>query len=535
MYKLRDYQQEAVDACMKYLEENDGKNPLIVAPTGAGKSIIIASLFKEMIKYDGMRAMMVTHVKELIEQNYQKVRAICPEYQFGLYSAGLNKKDTTKNITFASIQSAYKKAEEFGSINLIIVDEAHLISPSGKTRYQIFFNDLKKINPRLRVVGLTATPYRTGEGVIIGKGLFDDICYEIEIDKLIKDGYLSNLVSRGGQKKADMSGVKITAGDYNEKQMSEVFSDYDFENLCAQDLLMHGQNRKSWLLFCCDLKHARDMQWHLSNLGVSCGYISGKLSKKEREEELAKFKSGEYQALCNVGVLTTGFDFPQIDLVGLLRATISTTLYVQMVGRGMRVADDKENCLVLDFGGNVERHGAVNNIHVTKRQFKSVDDEDDLIISKTPQKECPECGEFCHTRAKFCPVCEHEFPINIDAKSADVKILIDKDEPREVQIGSVIYNKHVKPGKPPSLKVTYIPKKFLERAVSEWVCLEHDGYAYRKAIEWWNKRSPYDLPPELIDEALERVEELREPVSMIVKQKGKYDEIDRFIFEDEDT
>jgi len=533
-YKLRDYQQEAVDACLEYLSNNEG-NPLIVAPTGAGKSLIIAALFKEMIKYDGMRAMMVTHVKELIEQNYSKVKSLCPEYSFGIYSAGLGKRDATKNITFASIQSVYKRAKEFGAINLIIIDEAHLLSPEQTTRYQVFINALREINPRLRIVGLTATPYRTKEGMIIGKGLFDDVCYQIEIPRLIAGGYLAPLISKGGVKEADMSGVKITAGDYNEKQMSDVFRQSDFEHGCIEDILKYGQTRKSWLLFCCDLQHAKDIQSMLLARDISCGYIDGKMSKAAREKVINDFKTGVIKALCNVGVLTTGFDHPYIDMVVLLRATVSTTLYVQMCGRGMRVADGKDNCLILDFGMNIVRHGAIDNIVIKKKEFRAVDDNSEYEIKKQPLVKCPQCHEHHHPRSRICPYCGYQYPTNIEEKASEAAILSADEKPRVIDVQDVIYARHTKVGSPDSMRVTYVPTNLMERAVSEWVCLEHTGYAGQRARLWWNNRSEFDLPPALIDEALERASELRKPLEIEVNKKGKYDEIIGYLFETEDV
>ena len=600
-YVLRDYQQEAVDACMEYLDTKKG-DPVIVAPTGAGKSLIIAALIKRLLKYDGVRGMMLTHVKELIEQNHEKVKALCPDVEFGIYSAGLNQRDTTRDITFAGIQSVYKRALEFGSVNLIIIDECHLVSPEESTRYARFIKELRAINPKLRVVGLTATPYRMKEGVILGKGMFDDICYEIEIPRLINEGYLSPLKTKGGIKEVDLKDVKLIAGDYNEKQMSQAFMRDDFQESYIDEILKYGKDRKSWLLFCCDLAHAKGVQGELLDKGITCGYVDGKMNKADRAQVLDDFKSGKIKALCNVGVLTTGFDHPEIDLVVLLRATMSTTLYVQMLGRSMRIhkplsksvekqqnrnnekkrdykmnivfipkhdwelkkikkqlqkmgRDDicvrlkseykkqqndiveydvepnKDYALILDYGWNVERHGAVDIISVKKKSF-SFDDEM-YKIEKTPFKKCPSCMGHHHPRLKLCPECGHEYPPpELDKKASKKAILSIDEEPRTLKIENVVYSLHKKKDKPPSLRVTYEPANFLERAISEWVCLEHDGFARQKAVQWWSNRSPHnkDLTPTLISEALERVNELKKPIEIIVRKDGKYDKINKFIF-----
>ena len=213
--QLRPYQQEAVDAVYRFLCENAELNPCVVAPTGAGKSVIIAQLVMDVVmRWDG-RVLLLAHVKELLEQNAEKIQALCPTLDIGLHSAGLGRYDTKNAAIVAGIQSVYRKAELLGRFDLVIVDEAHLISPSGDGMYRTLLAKLKTLNPQLRIVGLTATPYRLDGGLICKpENFLNTICYDIKVTYLIEQGYISRLVSQEGVAETDFSAFHLRGGEF---------------------------------------------------------------------------------------------------------------------------------------------------------------------------------------------------------------------------------------------------------------------------------------------------------------------------------
>lgn len=330
--QLRDYQEEAVDSAFDYFERRSG-DPLIVAPTGAGKSVIIAGIIKEaMRKYRGTRVIVCTHVQELVEQNAQKMRVMCPEFSssIGVYSAGLNMRDTTQAIVFAGIQSIYRRARALGHRDLIIVDEAHMIPKHDGGMYRRFIRDSRIVNENVRVLGMTATPFRTDSGLLT-KGsdkLFTSVCYDVDIVRLVDEGYLSPLTTEHGAVQYDTTGVQVRGGEFLQSQLARVLSESeDVTRDALADVQRRGADRKSWVVFCASVAQAELSLEILQESGVSSALITGTTDKVERAATIAKFKRGEIKCLVNVNVLTTGFDAPQIDLIALLRPTKSPVLY----------------------------------------------------------------------------------------------------------------------------------------------------------------------------------------------------------------
>lgn len=488
--------------------EASGGNPILCLPTGAGKSIIIAEICK---KYPTLKILIVTHVKELIEQNHSKINGA------GIYSAGVGRRDLNYKIIFCGIQSVYKKAEAFGDVDLVIIDECHLLSPNQETMYGRFINDLSARNEKLRVIGLSATPYRTNDGLLTDCTLFDDLAYDVPLSLLVSQGYLSPLKSKGGLVSADLSGVRTTAGDYNKKDMASAFDQDTITRRATDEIKALGHARKSWLIFCSSVEHCFHIQEYIPHSGV----ITGETPREDRERIINDFKQGRIKCLINYGVLTTGFDAPQIDLIVLLRATKSTGLYVQMLGRGMRIAPGKTDCLVLDYGNNIETHGPVDAIRILpKRQRDGTITQE---ISLQPTKLCPSCRTDNHARASVCPECGYEYPaeFNHEEKASDAAIMSTDIKPEWVGVDVVTFTEHKKQGKPDSLKVTYMCG--IQR-FSQWICLEHDGFARTKARAWWLERAQ-GPPPETINEALDRRGEIKWPKEILIRKAGKYDEI----------
>lgn len=527
---LRDYQQAAVDACWDALRTSS-LNQCIVIPTAGGKTPIIATLCRDAVKLWEGRVLIISHVKELLEQAVDKLQAICPDVKVGVYSAGLGRRDRRQPVIVAGIQSVYSRAAELGHFDLILIDEAHLIPPSGDGMYRSFLADMKAINSNVRVIGLTATPYRLGAGRICSKeNILNEACYEIGVRELIEAGYLSQLTSKRGLD-CDTSGLHMRGGEFVESEAEQLMLDA-VEPAC-HEIVTRTTGRKSVLVFCQSVAHAEKVADLLSEQEAwrakeSISLITGNTPAKERADTLAAFKAGEIKYLVNVLVLTTGFDAPNIDCVCLLRPTASAGLYYQMVGRGFRICEGKENCLVLDFGGNVRRHGPVDLIDTGNRPRRSGES------SAPPTRVCPNCQEIMHAALLVCPGCGAEFerePASHETKADNAPVTTLETIREEREVGQVRYSYHMsRTSGIPTLRVEY--RLSFSEWISEWVCIEHDGFAGQKARQWWKKRSN-DPFPESVDAALLVIEAgaLAPVEKILVEHKGgeKYPRIKRAI------
>jgi len=502
MITLRDYQQAAVEAVYDHLRTRDN-NPCVVIPTAGGKTPVIATICRDAVTLWSGRVLILAHVRELLEQAADKLRAICPDVPYGIYSAGLKRRDTEHPVIIAGIQSVYQRAAELGAFDLVLVDEAHLIPADGEGMYRTFLAEAKIINPNLRVIGFTATPYRLDCGYICTPdGILNHVCYEVGVRELIVRGYLCQLVSKAGKAKADTSGLHVRGGEFIPGEVEALMDDDQLVEAACAEIVEQTQDRCAVLIFAAGIKHGEHIVRVMREKhSIECGFVTGETPSNERDAILARFRGesgGELfgleplKYLCNVNVLTTGFDAPNIDCVVLLRPTMSPGLYYQIVGRGFRLHPGKRNCLVLDYGGNVLRHGPVDQIRVKTRTTGGT--------SEAPAKECPQCHALIAAGYARCPDCGYEFPpperSNHDAKASTAAVLSSQVTIEKYTVHDVYYSVHVKrgaaEGAPKSLRVDY--KIGWRRWKSEWICLEHTGYARQKAIVWWKRRSHYPVP-----------------------------------------
>lgn len=530
---LRDYQEQAINALMTHIQHRQG-NPCVVAPTGAGKSVILSAFIKKcLIKWPHIRVIVLAHVKELVQQNAEKMHMLAPLEDVGIFSAGLKSKNAKNQIIFAGIQSVHNKTfTDVGAFDLIIIDEAHRIPDSGDGQYRTFINDQIKVNQirnRIpKIVGLTATPFRMKSGMIVGKKqILTEICYDIPITKLIADGYLTPPISAKAHKKckASLKEVKVQGGEFVASSLEAAMMAGDLVPNTVQEIIKNGTHRKSWLIFSCGIAHAEQITEELQKNGIDADCVHSEMSKEDRDRKLSQFKSGTLKAIVNVNVLIEGFDAPKIDLVALVRATKSNLLYCQMVGRGLRLSDGKENCLVLDFGQNISRHGPIDSIVVKENWVP------DGTKNDAPTKMCPECDfDEVALAARYCPECDFEFPEpewNAEIQEvASQKAILSETEWHEVSKVTYGIHKSLKSGIP-TLKVTYDTGL---RSFSEWHCVEHKGYARLKAEKWWNAASDNaGTLPRNIQEAMQIIAfgkvKLFEPQHILVREAGKYPEI----------
>lgn len=524
MLTLRPYQNAAISSIYGYFQTNTG-NPLVVIPTAGGKSLVMASFIEGVLKaWPDQRILIVTHVRELIAQNHAEMIGLWPDAPAGIYSAGLGKREAQARVLFAGIQSIHSRAREIGYTDLVLIDEAHLIPGNSSTMYRRFLDALSAINPALKVIGLTATPFRLDSGMLHeGKNaLFTDIAYEAPVRDLIDQGYLSPLVSKQPTTRLDVSKVGTRAGDFIARDLAAAVDQEATTRAAVTEIIDYGKDRKSWLAFCSGVDHARHVAEEFGRQGITCQTIFGDTPKDERDAIIGAFKRGEIRALASMGVLTTGFNAPSVDLIALLRPTQSAGLYVQMVGRGTRLAPGKENCLVLDFAGNVRRHGPIDLVG-PKRPGENGGGE-------APTKVCPMCESIVALSATECPDCGYEFPareVKIAPTAATLPVLSPK-APQWLQVSGVSYSRHDKRGGRPSLKVTYSCGL---ATYSEWVCFEHQGYARQKAADWWRKRAPGLPVPLSVNEAIAQANRLTRPSEISVRPSGRYFEISGYRFD----
>lgn len=528
----RSYQTEAVHWTWEYFRQGNTGNPVVAMPTGTGKSVVIAmfleSIFQQFIN---QKILVLTHVKELIGQNYEKLMTLWPQAPAGINSAGLNRRDTRQKIIFGGIGTVAKRAAEFGHVDLIIIDECHLVSPSDETMYQKFIAALKVTNPCLKIIGFTATPWRLGQGRITDDGIFTDICFDITtvtaFNRLIAEGYLAPLVPKATQTVLDTDGVHMRGGEFIPSELQNAVDKDYITQAALNEAREYLETRKHWLVFAAGVEHAIHIAEALNAMGIRAVAIHSKLSTAERDDAIAKFKSGYYTAAVNNNILTTGFDFPEIDLIVCLRPTQSTVLWVQMLGRGTRPAPwaGKENCLVLDFAGNTKRLGPINDPVIPRKKGEKG--------GEAPVKVCPACGCYVHASLRYCngvhqdgSRCTHEFVFETKLKQgASTEELIRGDLPvvKCFKVEHITMTHHEKEGAPPMMRVTYFCEG--NKSFQQHICVQHQGFAGKKAREWLREFVVSGELPKATDEAIERCEEYRLPTHIRVWTNKKYPEV----------
>lgn len=358
MYKLRDYQQQAVNNTIKFFQKR--RDPaMIVLPTGAGKSLVIA----ELARIAKGRVLILAHVKELVEQNYNKYKSY--DLSAGIFSASLGKKDWDQKAIFGSVQSVARAPDDFfNDFSLLVIDECHRVADEGATQYQEVIKKLKDRNPQLCILGLTATPYRLGMGWIYEysqsgeiktdkKRFFKQCVYELPLAYMIKHGYLTIPV------KVD---IPVTCYDFSElTEKDRMYTTAEVEEILKSQKrltpfiikniidITERFNRQGVMIFSSSVKHAEEIMSYLPE--GQARLVLGDTEMSDRDEIVNDFKKKKFKYLVNVSVLTTGFDAPHVDVIAILRPTESNSLYQQIIGRGLRLSEDKKDCYVLDYTG----------------------------------------------------------------------------------------------------------------------------------------------------------------------------------------
>jgi len=547
MLQLRYYQNDAIEYFFDYTATNWGKNPLVVIPTAGGKSIVQASIIQRIISAPQTRVLLLTHQQELIKQNYIEFTELMNDrlLDVGIYSAGLKLRDTRNRIIFAGIQSVYKKAWELGFFDVILIDEAHLVPHKSEGMYRTFLDEMKKVNKNVIIGGFTATAYRLKGGMLTeGDGhLYNDICYEVTIPELVnpnhaknrdKVQYLCELISpeKAMKSKVDLSKVHIFAGEYNLNEMEKAFNADDLVERSVKEILEYSAERKKCLVFTAGIDHCQKVADALEKFGQTVGLIHSELSDMENQIIIDNFKTGKIKYLVNVNILTTGFNVKDIDCIAVLRSTCSPGLWVQMCGRGSRLHPNKINCLILDFGGNIERHGPIDKIEVRKKAGGGSE------VGTAPMKACPVCEMLMPISVMVCIGCGYQYPVSDrhEDTASGLSIMSKWKKPETFEVSYIDYQVHVKEGKPKSLRVKYYVNDYQHH--DEYVCPMHEGFAGKKAKQWLDTRMPNErlvgIELRCIEDIIQHKDKITEPSSIIVDFNDKFPRITGFIFEKKD-
>ena len=542
MLNPRWYQTEANAAVWRYLATESG-NCIAVLPTGSGKSALAAMLIEQALKFDG-RVIVLAHRKELLQQNADEIKGMIPGVDVGVYSAGLNSRDTGNAVAVCGIQSIYKKAEELGERHLIICDECHLCSEKDESMCRTFIDEMKQRNPKLRVVGMSATPFRTGEGPLCGKNkLFQRVVYEAFTGDLIEQGFLCPITNKPADAEVNTEGIKTRGGEFVESDMQSVFGTVDNVKAACLETIAKCHDRRSILIFASGVKHAEEIAALISTqTNERVGLVTGETLPIERSGILADFKSQSLRWLVNCDVLTTGFNAKCVDAIAIMRATMSPGLFCQMVGRGLRLHEKKQNTLVLDFGANIARHGSLDDKNFGRASEEKRGQAARAAALNGRGKPCPACGLDVAANTRECE-CGFVFPVNHQGTSDASSQLTGQTPPEVWSVVSVGWGKHTKrndPDAPPTLRIDYECQPIdsegglLKNKISEWVCLEHEGFARLKAIGWWQCRSISEVP-DTVDEALSLLDRgaARMASQLTTTKDGKYTRIQSCEFVDE--
>ena len=571
MYELRPYQKDAVNNTIKHFQKENSP-AVIVLPTGAGKSLVIA----ELARVARGRVLVLAHVKELVEQNHAKYESY--GVLAGIYSAGLNRKDSAQKVIFGSIQSvANADIEFFSDFSLLVIDECHRVSIEGETQYFQVINKLRLASPKLCILGLTATPYRLGLGWIYQYNshkqemktqvdrFFIKCIYELSLGYMIKNRFLTPPIKIDSPVACyDFSKLELHGTRYNQKEIENILKDQKrITPSIIANIVEMAQDRLGVMIFTSSVAHAREI---LGLLPIGSALVTGETDLDERDEIITDFKLKKIKFLVNVSVLTTGFDAPHVDVIAILRPTESVSLYQQIIGRGLRLSPGKTDCLVLDYTGVGhdiyspeidEDRPSENSVMVDiicpqcghHNDFWGIVEHDEIVehfgrrckaafeILETKEiekcgyrfrfKRCDKCGEENDIAARICISCQHLLVDN-DNKLKEAMSLKDAHIMRP---DSMIFSKsYDKKGKE-RVEVKYYD--FDGEHLTEMFYLngpEDARVFYFNFTRMHNRRPEIGIRIDNADDVLKNQNHFRMPMYVIARKQKHYWEIREKIF-----
>jgi DNA repair protein RadD len=517
---LRDYQKQALDAI--WTKINLGPTALCVLPTGSGKSVIFEALIQKSISLKpDIKILVLFNKTDLLMQIKNRIAALIGEDLVTVYSGTFKSYDNTKSVTCGMIQSL--KMEDI-NYNLIIVDECHnLNEKSGK--YINFLKAQQAQNPKTKVVGFTATPYRNS-GYLYGKDkFFDRPCFQKTMRFMIEEGHLVPPIAKRPDHLMDLSDLKIVAGEYSQGSLDKMVKKENESGVLVSridDALARMKDRKKIVWFCTNIAHCESVHELLLEKNEKSSILHSNLEKDEREENKTFFEDQGGRHLVFVSIVSEGYDFPAIDCVVLMRPTRSPNLMVQTCGRGLRPYKDKEDCLILDYGKVIQTIGPLDDpVIQVKGQGKKKGE-----VSKT--KVCPECQTILHVKEEKCSVCFYNFvkEPELDQKAKE-NIDFFRKQIKTLKIAEVKIRKHISKAGNSCIAIRYTPGLFtMFESIEEYFVFESQhGYVrfQQRAIE-------LGIPlAGTIDEQVTK-KPVRIPQEVEYEFEGKYPKIKRLIF-----
>lgn len=536
------FQTEAVDELFKFYSVPrklncegipERKNALVCLPTGTGKSVVLGRFFQRALQlHPTTRGLKATHVGTLIEQNAKRLRQIWPEAPLGIYSSQLKRRDTVNPIIFGGIQSMVKKYPVFGYRDFLAIDETHLVGDDGS--YLKFICELMyghteydapvtrkmfeaavenpNCNPFLKVIGLTATHYRLGMGLLTNGPIFTDIVYNLctveGFNRLLAEGYLSPLIPKRTETSLEVSGVGMSAGDFNQTQLQKAVDKEPVTYAALCEMVTEGNRaddyRHCWMIFASGIEHAEHITAMLNGIfGVSAVALHNEKGDAYNEQALKDWKAGKYRCAVSMNKLTTGVDHPPVDFMGIFRPTMSTGLWVQMLGRGTRPYDFmkpgdvnpaafpyvKQNCKVMDFAKNTRRLGPINDPVIPRRKGEGPPGD-------APVRVCEQCNTYCHASAKVCHICGTEFPKNeklVEKASNEALIKSDLPQIENIRVERMVITPHRTKNGEDVIKVAYYCE--LMRTYYELVNVQSvSGLWKKRSRDWFRQVYDYARP-----------------------------------------
>jgi DNA repair protein RadD len=525
------FQREAVGATYKYFDEG-GSAGLIALPTGTGKAFVQALLIKELLtKWPGLRVLCLTHVHTLIKQNYDELIEAWPLAPAGICSAGLGSFELSLPIVFGGIQSLINRSGGLGRRDVVIIDESHLVSPHQETGYQKVLGKLKEDNPKIKIIGLSATIWRLGQGYLTDDGIFKDTIYNktdlAGFNEILNGGYLVPPIPRRVENEFDLSQVHRDGYKFREKELDAASNQDKLNRLVCEEIYEMAKGRRSWAIFCASIDHSEKINELFQKMGLDSEVVHSKKKGDHNDREIERWKAGKRRILVNKDMLTTGVNNPACDYIGALRGLISSSLWVQILGRGTRTCPrwNKQNCLVGDFAGNTKRLGPINDPVIPRKPGMGSN-------GGPPIRICDQCGSYNHASARRCIFCDKEFAWESKVTQvASSEELIRTYGPKIIHqpVHSVTISDHQGKSGKVSLEVRFHVGKRGTVAYPVWLHFEHDGFARKISRDWWRDRTGAE-PPETINEAVERWREIRKPKRISVDVSTKYPQIKEYYY-----
>ena len=559
IFAPRWYQIEAVTAFKDFLRNTEpGRNAIIAMPTGTGKSVVIAQIVKYICQWPENKVLMLTHVGELVKQNADKLRAVWPQGDIGICAAGLGRRDTKQSVIYSTVQTVHSLLKRnkyaLGRRRLVIIDECHLLSEDENSMYRQVLAKLGELDPKMRVLGLSATPYRTKDGKLTEQenAIFTDVAYDLNKDfaRLVEEGYLAPLTSVKTPVEVNLKGVHIQGGDYNSKEVqAAVGNDVLLEQACNV-MVNEGRYRRSWIVFVSGIKNAVRVREMLERRGIVVRDVTSANTAAVNAQAIAAFRSGQVRCLVSANQLTTGFDVPQIDLIAVLRPTVSTSLHVQLLGRGTRPCPGKVDCLVLDFAHNIARLGPINDPIIKERKPKGELTEEEKQEEKEEAellpRNCPNCGALLPPRTRSCPYCGYRAVQELDVSDltgltplAYIKHTPTIPSSRVWQVSSFVAGKYQNKNTGMHMLRVRVGCTGNGADFNAHFYLNFDSLrdpVRFDAAKTWLQFGGLDPIPRTVSEAIARAKELKAPreIELIKKnwyQKRNYDELIRVYYD----